>query len=166
MDEAKPKKQHILVKRLLLTALLIVLIGICSFFVWKLNRPKSLLPKNISATNAPYFYFGKIPAGYYLKESRTHEELDATAFGLAKPGKPEIILTEQKITKGPDMDQLMQNGEEIKDAPYPAVINAVEGRIVAIMSDTDSKTLVILNAPGNAEKQDLKQLLLGLKRTD
>jgi hypothetical protein len=164
MERDNHKRSALSSQRLIIFGVGLIVLGVGGFFIWKASQQDSLLPKDLTSANVPYFYFDQVPAGYHIKETRTDDEFGVTAIGLAKAGRPEIILTEQKVSNSPGMEALAKNGEEVNDTPYPAVINSVEGRLVGIMSD--SKSLVIFNAPTGTDKQDLKRLLQGLEPTN
>jgi hypothetical protein len=167
ISEAKPARTKKSKKKLLFGSLILaaVLIG-AGFWTWHAMQPKSLMPKDISSqitTFTPYFYFDEVPAGYELSKSRVEKEFGVALFSLTKLGRPAVTLSEQPLSSGLDPNQLLKGGESVRGAAQPATINSVEGRYVGIMVDTKSKTMILLNTTNDAEKEDLKDLLKGLK---
>lgn len=139
---------------------------LAGLWAWQATRPKSLMPQDIrtqATAFTPYFYFDKIPAGYELSASQLDKELGVALFSLKKLGRPTVSISEQRLSGNLNPNTLLKGGESVRDAVKPAIINSVEGRYVGIMVDTDNKTLILLNTTGDAEKQDLKDLLQGLK---
>lgn len=136
------------------------------FWVWQATRPKFLMPKDISSqvtSFTPYFYFDEVPAGYKLADSRLDKEFGVALFSLTKLGRPAITVSEQPLSGSVDPNKLLKGGESVRGTTGPATINQVEGRLVGIMINTDNKTMILLNTTSDAEKQDLKDLLKGLK---
>jgi|GEM_PF-2411208 len=167
-SEVKPTRTKKSKKKILFGSFVIVaalLIG-AGFWVWQAMQPKSLMPKDISSqitTFTPYFYFDEVPAGYKLSKSRMEKEFGVALFSLTKLGRPAITMSEQPLSSGLDPNQLLKGGESVRGAAQPATINSVEGRYVGIMVDTSNKTMILLNTTNDAEKEDLKDLLRGLK---
>lgn len=130
----------------------------------------SLLPERIATqatTFDPYFYRNKIPAGYTFDDSRISFDQGVLIVPLAKPGSPAITLTEQAAPANVTAENLQQNGARVSGTAAPATINDIEGRLLGtmIVSTQQGRTLVLLNAPGNADKADLTALLQGLSVT-
>jgi hypothetical protein len=136
------------------------------YTLWKSKQPKSLLPRELASQEVnflPYFYFDKIPANYTISSSEYNEANGALLVTFTRPGRASISLSEQRLSGGLDLEGLMRGGETVRGAAEPAIINKVPGRFVGIMADTDGKTLILFNAPNDADKQDLSDLIAGLK---
>ena len=162
MHRKKSKKKYLFGLSILLAA---VVIG-GGFWAWRTMQPKPLMPKDISSqitTFRPYFYFDEVPADYKLADSRFDKEFGVALFSLTKLGRPAITIAEQPLSSELDPNQLLKGGESVRDTAGPATINSVEGRLVGIMVDTENKTMILLNTTTDAEKQDIKDLLKGLK---
>lgn len=142
--------------------LVVVGVGLGWYF---LARPVALLPASI--TNriygfSLYFYEHNIPGGYNVDASQVIYSGQVLMVPLTKPNAPTIVLTEQPLPNIPD-DNIQQNGEGVTVSTGKATINNIEGRLVGTLIPSDRHTLILLNAPGEANKDDLKVLLQELR---
>jgi len=147
-------------------AIAVVLLAVGAFLIWRTMQPKSLMPKDIKSQITafqPYFYYDEVPAGYKLADTQLDKEFGVVLFSLTKLGRPAVSISEQPLSSSLDPNQLLKGGESVRGAELPATINSVEGRYVGIMVDTERKTMILLNTTSEAEKQDLQDLLKGLK---
>jgi hypothetical protein len=167
--ETPPKRR--VSKKVLASILGLTIFGLLLLggLLWQLKAPSSLLPADSIPQNArflPYFYFDEVPAGYQLGDVTADKETGVVLFELTHPEKPTVMLAEQSFSDKINPDDLLRDGDTVKDTAHPAAINSVEGRLVGIMIDSETATMILFNAPGDADKQDLKALLQGLKRVD
>jgi hypothetical protein len=159
----KPGRKKV---RLIVGCLAILLAVASCLFLWQASRPNSLLPGEaralLDAGYTPYYYFDSIPAGYTLRDTQIDNDL--AVFTLGKKGSPTIALTQQQLPAELDTDELIQDSDEkIRDTAQEAILNSVEGRKVAVMIDKQGGTLIILNAPRDTDKEDIKSLVRGLR---
>jgi hypothetical protein len=141
-------------------ALLLAIIGLLT---WQLLKPAPLLPKSLTSqvtTFTPYFYTGKIPAGYTLDTAHASYSQGVLMLPLTKNGSPTVILAEQY---GTQIKNLHEGGDKVENTNDPASINSVEGRMVGVMDASAHHTLIIFNAPSGVDKDDLTALLQALK---
>lgn len=144
----------------------VVLLVAGGILFWQLRPSQALLPEKFATRTDSfqhYFYFGKMPAGYHIDEENAGYAESILIIPLKKPDQPTVVMTQQRLSEDLDTEELMKNGDKVTDAVKPAVINSVEGRLVGILIDKDGKTLVLLNSPGNTDKETLKALLQGLR---
>src|SRR5262249_3459271 len=136
--------------------------------IWKLRQPSSLLPADLVAqvnNFTPYFYPKKIPAGYSLDKTKASFSGGVLIMPLTKTGSPTIVINEQQIPLTLSDEQVQQNSEKVAGTLGTASINSIEGRLVGTMvvSASNHRTLILLNASGDADKADLTALLQGLR---
>ncbi len=137
--------------------------------VWRLHiHPQSLLPAEVAGrvSGFPlYFYSRRIPGGYGLDAGRVSSNEGVLIMPLTKLGGPAITLTEQAMPAKLSDDELQQNGDKVSGTAGPATINDIEGRLVGTMLATQAgqRVLILINAPGSADKADLTALLQGLR---
>ncbi|HSW66648.1 MAG TPA: hypothetical protein VLI54_05925 [Bacillota bacterium] len=147
----------------LLAALCLIVIG---FALRYTLQPKSLFPGALARQSnhfVPYFYFDKVPAGYTLDVSKSSANDTALLMTLTKAGEPPLVLSEQQLPDRLSREEIFQNGEKVDVANGRATINSVEGRLVGAYTPSEHDLLILLNAPGQASKDDMKLLLQALK---
>lgn len=130
------------------------------------NQNRSLLPARVvqqARDFTPYFYLNSIPAGYALDTTHISTDAGILIVPLTSQGRPTIVLTEQRLPDNAAHLGIQDNGQKVTGTNAPATINDVEGRLVGTMVVDSQKTLIFLNAPGNADKGDITALLRGLQ---
>ena len=112
----------------------------------------------------PYYFRHNLPPdGYTVDKSRSQYNNGILELSLIK-GEKTIVLTEQTAPAKLDQSILQgKGGTSVKDAPGPAFINLVEGRVVGAMLPSGSTTLIIVNAPSGADSGDVSDLLKALR---
>jgi len=126
----------------------------------------TLLPAAVSQKAqgfTAYFYAKAIPEGYRLDTAHISTDAGVIIMPLTKPEYPTIVLTEQALPDNADQLGLQDNGQKVAGTLAPATINDVEGRLVGVMIVRETKTLILLNAPGNGNRADMAALLQGLR---
>jgi hypothetical protein len=155
----RPAKLRILV----IAAVICVAVAVVGFML--LTKSSFLLPASTvqQVTGfTPYFYNGSVPAGYTFDASRITYGSNILMLPLTKSGSATIIMTEQQLPDNLSDQDIQQNGESVTSTVGKASINTIEGRLVGTLIVRDRKTLIILNAPGEASKDDIRALLQGL----
>lgn len=167
-----PKDQEIDLKRhvsLVVWAagiLAVVTVVMGALYFTQLKQQPLLSPAITSAVHgfSTYFYSGSIPVGYTLNADGINMQNGMLFLPLVKAGKPSVTITEQAIGDKFDFDSLQTYATKVEGAVAPAIINDVEGRLVGIMPVRDTKTLVLLNATPGMDKDELTELIKGLRK--
>jgi hypothetical protein len=157
-----PSIRYILPASILLA--LLIAGGLFSWF--GRGQPNGLLPAGLTkhiTSFTPYFFKSNIPAGYAVDTGHTQYSEGTLFITLTKAGQPSLVLTEQPMPSNLTDQDIQQNSSSIKNTSDPATINDIEGRLVGTMVARARNTLILLNAPGNASKDDLTVLLQGLE---
>ncbi len=157
-------------KKLLLWGGIVLLAvgGLGGYGLWKINQPKSLLPRAITKqidTFTPYFYFDQIPNGYGVEESTIHFEEGVLLIPLTKIGSPSVIISEQPM---PDNlpTTIMENGRAVKGTIGKAAITVIEGHPAGVLiAPGQPKTFILLSGIGVQDAQ-FEALLQSLKAVD
>jgi hypothetical protein len=149
-------------------AAVIAVIALVGAGVWFFTRPPtSLLPPEVAHKLSGYhlyFYTDKIPAGYTMDPASITAEHNILIVPFTRDDGSRIVLTEQAMPAGMSGEDVQQNGTAVRDTVGKSSINEVEGRMVGTMLSPDRKTLVLFNAPGNTNKDDLTALLQALRQ--